>query len=159
MPRFFIAASLLTLTLAAAQAQEAPAAPNITVDPLAIVDAMPQQGMLLTGIYATQATIELCSVTVIEPGTAAMSAHRRQLESELRMDADTAAAAYTAIKGDVEKSGVDCAEGSVDRKQADEVIALYTGSAQTAAPAQPAASPMDPATPATAPATPVAPAQ
>lgn len=156
MPRFFIAASLLTLTLAAAQAQEAPAAPNITVDPLAIVDAMPQQGMLLTGIYATQATIELCSVTVIEPGTAAMSAHRRQLESELRMDADTAAAAYTAIKGDVEKSGVDCAQGSVDRKQADEVIALYTGSAQTAAPA---ATPMDPATPPATPATPVAPAQ
>lgn len=126
VPRFILAASLLALSLAGAHAQEA-AAPQITVDPLAIVDAMPQQGMLLTGLYATQATIELCSVPVIEPGTTAMNAHRRQLESELRMDEATATAAYAAIKGDVEKAGVDCAEGSPDRAQADEVIAIYTG--------------------------------
>lgn len=138
MPRILLAAALLTLSIGAVQAQEAtPApAPEITVDPRAIVDAMPQQGMLLTGLYATQATIDLCTVTVTEPAATAMSAHRRQLESDLRMDAATADTAYAAIKGDVEKAGVDCAEGSADRAQADAVIALYSG--QPAAPAQPA---------------------
>lgn len=165
MPRLTLALSLLAALVPAAYAQDAaPAAkPDITVDPRAVVDAMPQQGTLLTGLYATQATIELCSVEVGEPATTAMNAHRRQLESELRMDVATATAAYDAIKSDVEKTGVDCAEGSRDREQTAEVIAIYSG--QGAAPAQPA-SPMDPAAapaaapvdPAAAP-TPAAPAQ
>jgi len=163
LPRFPLVLSMLAVLVPAAHAQEAAPAttPEITVDPRAVVDAMPQQGMLLTGLYATQATIELCSVEAGEPATTAMNAHRRQLETEMRMDADTATAAYAAIKSDVEKAGVDCAEGSTDRQQADEVIAIYSG--QGGGAAQPA-SPMDPATPAPAttpvdPAVPAAPAQ
>ncbi|PXA99794.1 hypothetical protein DMC47_01655 [Nostoc sp. 3335mG] len=136
LPRSALALVLLALALpTVATAQETPAAPAITVDPRANVDAMPRQGMLLTGLYATQATIELCAVPLGEPAATAMSAHRRQLETELRMDEPTATAAYDAVKADVEKTGLDCAEGSQDRTEADAVIAIYSGS-QPAAPAQ-----------------------
>lgn len=127
VPRFSLAALLLAATLMGAQAQEAAPETKITVDPHAIVDAMPRQGWLLTGLYATQATIEVCGITVTEPGTAAMSAHRRQLESELRMDEATGEAAYAAVKADVEKAGLDCTEGSTDREQTQAVIAVYSG--------------------------------
>jgi hypothetical protein len=138
LSRLALAFLALAAFVPAVQAQEAAPAPKpeITVDPRAIVDAMPQQGLLLTGLYATQATIELCSVTASEPATTAMSAHRRQLETEMRMDADTATKAYDAIKADVEKAGLDCAEGSKDRASADQVIAIYAG--QGAAPSAPA---------------------
>ena len=127
LPRFSLAALLLAATLVGAQAQDAAPETQITVDPHAIVDAMPKQGRLLTGLYATQATIEVCGITVTEPGTTAMSAHRRQLESELRMDEATGQAAYAAVKADVEKAGIDCAEGSTDREQTQAVIAVYSG--------------------------------
>lgn len=127
VPRFSLALLLLAATLAGAQAQDAAPETKITVDPRAIVDAMPKQGQLLTGLYATQATVEICGMTVTEPGATAMSAHRRQLEGELRMDAATAEAAYAAVKADVEKTGVDCAEGSADRQQTEAVIAVYSG--------------------------------
>lgn len=127
VPRFSLALLMLATTLAGAQAQDAAPETKITVDPRAIVDAMPKQGQLLTGLYATQATVEICGMTVTEPGATAMSAHRRQLEGELRMDAATAEAAYAAVKADVEKTGVDCAEGSPDRQQTEAVIAVYSG--------------------------------
>ncbi|MBO9590400.1 hypothetical protein [Devosia sp.] len=131
MPRFALALSVLALTIAAPLAQEATpapeAAPTITVDPGAVVDAMPKQGQLLTGLYATQATIELCNITVAEPGVTAMAAHRRQLESEFHLEGDTAVKAYETVKADVEKAGIDCAEGSADRQQTDAVIAVYSG--------------------------------
>lgn len=127
LPRFCLAALFLASTLVGAQAQDAAPKTEITVDPHAIVDAMPKQGRLLTGLYATQATIEVCGMTVTEPGAAAMSAHRRQLESELRMDEATGEAAYAAVKADVEKAGLDCAEGSTDREQTKAVIAVYSG--------------------------------
>ena len=129
MPRFALALSVLALTIVAPLAQDAaPApAPTITVDPHAIVDAMPKQGQLLTGLYATQATIELCNITVAEPGVTAMAAHRRQLETEFHLEGETAVKAYETVKADVEKSGVDCTEGSPDRQQTDAVIAVYSG--------------------------------
>ena len=131
MPRFALALSVLALTIAAPLAQEATpapaAAPTITVDPNAVVDAMPKQGQLLTGLYATQATIELCNITVAEPGVTAMNAHRRQLETDFHLEGDTAVKAYETVKADVEKAGIDCAEGSVDRQQTDAVIAVYSG--------------------------------
>ncbi|MBN9334562.1 hypothetical protein [Devosia sp.] len=141
MPRFALALSVLALTIAAPLAQEAPpapapaaapapapaAAPTITVDPHAIVDAMPKQGQLLTGLYATLATIELCNITVPEPGATAMNAHRRQLENDFHLEGESAQKAYDTVKADVEKTGVDCAEGSVDRKQTDAVIKVYSG--------------------------------
>lgn len=131
MPRFAIAFSVLALTIAAPLAQEAApapeASPTITVDPHAIVDAMPKQGQLLTGLYATQATIELCDITVTEPGATAMNAHRRQLETDFHLEGESAVKAYETVKADVEKAGVDCAEGSADRQQTDAVIAVYSG--------------------------------
>lgn len=127
MPRFALALSVLALTIAAPLAQDATPAPDITVDPHAIVDAMPKQGQLLTGLYATQATIELCNIAVTEPGVTAMAAHRRQLESEFHLEGESATKAYETVKADVEKTGVDCAEGSLDRQQTDAVIAVYSG--------------------------------
>lgn len=127
MPRFTLALAVLALTIAAPLAQEATPAPTITVDPNAIVDAMPKQGQLLTGLYATQATIELCNITVTEPGVTAMNAHRRQLETDFHLEGESAVKAYETVKADVEKAGVDCAEGSADRQQTDAVIAVYSG--------------------------------
>ena len=131
MPRFALALSVLALTIAAPLAQEdtpAPAtAPTITVDPGAVVDAMPKQGQLLTGLYATQATIELCNITVAEPGITAMAAHRRQLESDFHLEGESAVKAYETVKADVEKAGIDCAEGSADRQQTEAVIKIYSG--------------------------------
>ncbi|HWV20661.1 MAG TPA: hypothetical protein VN036_06510 [Devosia sp.] len=131
MPRFVPALCVLALTIAAPLAQEAAPAPatppKITVDPSAVVDAMPKQGQLLTGLYATQATIELCNITVAEPGVTAMNAHRRQLESEFHLEGETAQKAYDTVKADVEKAGIDCTEGSPDRQQTEAVIAVYSG--------------------------------
>lgn len=127
VPRFSLAVLMLAATLVGAQAQDTTPETKITVDPHAIVDAMPKQGRLLTGLYATQATIEVCGMTVTEPGVTAMNAHRRQLESELRMDEATGQAAYAAVKADVEKTGIDCAEGSSDRQQTEAVISVYSG--------------------------------
>ena len=131
MPRFVPALCVLALTIAAPLAQEAAPAPDtppkITVDPSAVVDAMPKQGQLLTGLYATQATIELCDIAVTEPGATAMNAHRRQLESEFHLEGETAQKAYDTVKADVEKAGIDCTEGSPDRQQTEAVIAVYSG--------------------------------
>jgi hypothetical protein len=102
LARKLLALLLVALALPAAQAQEAAPKPAITVDPLASITAMPKQGTLLTGLYATRATIEICAVPLGEPGATAMNAHQRQL---------------------------DCAEGSDDRKQADAVIDIYSGAA------------------------------
>lgn len=130
MPRITLALAVLALTVAAPLAQEAtpaPEAPTITVDPNAVVDAMPKQGQLLTGLYATQATIELCDITVTEPGVTAMNAHRRQLETDFHLEGESAVKAYETVKADVEKAGIDCTEGSADRQQTDAVIAVYSG--------------------------------
>ncbi|SFV38870.1 hypothetical protein SAMN05216456_3661 [Devosia crocina] len=132
MPRLLSALAFLALSLNAAVAQDqAPQEPapgqSVTIDPLAKVNSSNRQSELLTGLYATQATIELCGIDVIEPGVTAMAAHRRQLQGELRMDEATGESAYAAIKADVEKAGVDCAEGSTDRTQANAVIAIYSG--------------------------------
>jgi hypothetical protein len=129
LARKLLALLLVALALPAAQAQEAAPKPAITVDPLASITAMPKQGTLLTGLYATRATIEICAVPLGEPGATAMNAHQRQLETDLRLDEAGAANAYAAVKADVEKAGVDCAEGSDDRKQADAVINIYSGAA------------------------------
>lgn len=129
VPRFSLAVLMLAATLAGAQAQDTAPETKITVDPRAIVDAMPKQGQLLTGLYATQATIELCNITVAEPGVTAMNAHRRQLESDFHLEGETAVKAYETVKADVEKAGVDCAEGSPDRQQTEAVIAIYSGAA------------------------------
>ncbi|MGB3335585.1 MAG: hypothetical protein WBA73_00250 [Devosia sp.] len=149
MIRPFAALAVLALTLGGAsvaqEAAPAPApavAPEIVIDPAATLNTTPKQANMLTGFYATQAVIELCSVA-IEPNIAeGMAADRARLETALSMDAPTAAAAYAQVKADVEKTSPDCADGSPDRIGVDAVTAIYAAlppPADAAAPAAPAA--------------------
>jgi hypothetical protein len=141
MIRPLAALAVLALISGAASAQEAaPApAPEIVVDPAAAIDTTPKQANMLTGFYATQAVIELCSVA-IEPNIAeGMAADRARLETALSMDAPTAAAAYAQVKADVEKTTPDCADGSPDRAGVDAVTAIYAALPPPAAPAAPEA--------------------
>lgn len=166
MNRPLAALAFLALGLGTATAQDAlpaqPAAPEIVVDPTATVDATPKQANLLTGLYATKAIIELCTVS-IEPGVlAGIDADQKRLESSLGMDPVTSEQAYAQVKGDVEKTEPDCADGSSDRAGVDAVTAIYAAqaaqaAAAPAAPAAPAAT-ANPAAPAE-PAAPAAPAQ
>lgn len=158
MIRPFAALAVLALTLGASVAQEAvpPAAADIVVDPAAAIPTSPKQANMLTGFYATQAVIELCSVA-IEPNIAeGMAADRARLETALSMDAATATAAYAKVKADVEKTGPDCTDGSPDRIGVDAVTAIYAAlpPPADAAPAAPTAGtvntqpPAEPAAPA-----------
>jgi hypothetical protein len=141
MIRPLAALAVLALMSGVSIAQEAaPAtAPEIVVDPAAAIDTTPKQANMLTGFYATQAVIELCSVA-IEPNIAeGMAADRARLETALSMDAPTAAAAYAQVKADVEKTTPDCADGSPDRAGVDAVTAIYAALPPPAAPAAPEA--------------------
>jgi len=156
MIRPLAALAILSLTLGAAQAQQAvpsaapdqqavPAvAPDIVVDPAATFNTSPKQANMLTGFYATQAVIELCTIA-IEPDIAAgMAADRARLETALGLDAAGAGAAYAKIRADVEKTGPDCADGSPDRLGVDTVTAIYAALPPPAA----AAAPVEPPAPA-----------
>lgn len=157
MIRPLAALAVLAFSLGASVAQEAAPTtpPEIVVDPTATIDATPKQANMLTGFYATQAVIELCSVA-IEPTIAeGMAADRARLETALSMDAAAATAAYAQVKADVEKTQPDCADGSPDRAGVDAVTAIYAALPPPAAPAAPAAG----TTEAPAPAAPAAPAQ
>ena len=141
MIRPFAALAVLAVLSGASVAQEvAPAAPaDIVIDPTASLNTTPKQANMLTGFYATQAVIELCSVA-IEPNIAeGMAADRARLETALSMDAAAAAAAYAQVKADVEKTQPDCAEGSPDRAGVDAVTAIYAALPAPDAPAAPAA--------------------
>lgn len=158
MIRPLAALAVLALISGAAVAQEAAptTAPEIVIDPAASLNTTPKQANMLTGFYATQAVIELCSVS-IEPNIAeGMAADRARLETALSMDATAAAAAYAQVKADVEKTQPDCAEGSADRAGVDAVTAIYAALPPPDAPPAPAAP--QPGTVAT-PAAPAAPAQ
>jgi len=160
MIRPLTAFAVFAFTLGAAAAQEAApaAAPEIVIDPAASIDTTPKQANMLTGFYATQAVIELCSVT-IEPNIAeGMAADRARLETALSMDAAAAASAYAQVKADVEKTQPDCAEGSTDRAGVEAVTAIYAALPPPAAPAEPAA-PAAGTVATEAPAVPAAPAQ
>jgi len=147
MNRPFAVLAVLALGLGVSVAQEAatpaaPAAPapaDIVIDPAASLNTTPKQANMLTGFYATQAVIELCSVT-IEPDIAAgMAADRTRLETALGLDAAKAASAYAQVKADVEKTSPDCAEGSPDRLSVDAVTAIYAALPPPAASTAPAA--------------------
>jgi hypothetical protein len=129
MPRLALAAFLVAASLAPAFAQDAApaAAPQITIDPAAAVNQLPRSAQILTGLYATLATLEICAIDIPEPARTGMSAHRRQMEASLSMDEATGTKAYDVVRVDVEKTGVDCSETSTDRQQADAVIAIYNG--------------------------------
>ena len=113
MIRPLAALAFLAIGLGAATAQDAlpaqPAPSDIVVDPAAPIDTTPKQANLLTGLYATRAVIELCSVTVAENVLAGIDIDQKRLETGLGMDAATAEKAYVQVKSDVEKTTPDCA--------------------------------------------------
>ncbi|KKC31484.1 hypothetical protein [Devosia psychrophila] len=166
MIRSIAALAVFAVLTGAAVAQEAapavPAATDIVVDPAAQFNTSPKQANMLTGFYATQAVIELCSLTV-EPAVAeGMAADRARLEAALSLDIPSAEKAYTQVKADVEKTTPDCADGSTDRISVDAVTAIYKAQAAAVGPA--AATPVEAATPTTpaetsTPAAPATPAQ
>jgi hypothetical protein len=134
---------LLAFAVAPAVAQEIvpaqPAPSSIVVDPNAVIDNSSRQANLLTGFYATKATIELCAVVIDPAILAGMDADQLRLEAGLGLDAATALKAYERVKADVVKTEPDCTEGSPDRLGIDAVTAIYTATpAATAAPAVPA---------------------
>lgn len=140
MIRSLAVLAALSLSSVAVLAQDAtptqPPAADITIDPTATVDATPKSANLLTGLYATQATIEICAVA-IEPATKQMmDADRGRMETALGMDAATASEAYAKVKADVETTTPDCADNSPDRIGVDAVTAAYAAQA-AAAPATP----------------------
>ena len=146
-----VAAGLGTVA-AQETAPASPAAPNaadIVINPSAVVNTMPKQANVLTGLYATRAVIELCSVPVDPAVLSSLEADQARLETSLNMDTPTGATAYARVKGDVEKTTPDCAEGSADRASVDAVVSFYTSRGTApAAPSTPAATSATPATPA-----------
>ncbi|HTM79146.1 MAG TPA: hypothetical protein VL133_16150 [Devosia sp.] len=123
-------AILLTAT-STGFAQEAatttPPATDIQVDAGAAVNVMPKQANMLTGIYATQAVIDICAITVPAPVAAKMGNDRSRFESVIGLDATAAAEAYKKIKDNVASTAPDCTEGSPDRKNVEAVLTLYAG--------------------------------
>lgn len=131
MMKFFAVLGFALAGLGAPLAQEAtpavPSAPaDIRIDPAAPINAMPKQANLLTGLYATQAVIEICAITVPEPIIKAMSIDRKRFENVLVMDETASNRGYEQVKAEVQRTGPDCAEGSVDRKGVDAVLSVYT---------------------------------
>jgi len=167
MIRPIAALAIFAVLTAGSIAQEAtpasPAPTDVVVDPAASLNTSPKQANMLTGFYATQAVIELCSLTIEQPVLDGMAADRTRLEAALAMDAATGEKAYNLVKADVEKTAPDCTDGSTDRISVDAVTAIYKAQAPAAAPAAAApatpAAPAEPATPAepAAPAAPVTP--
>ena len=157
-------AALLTGAVVAQEAAPAnpTAAPEIVIDPAAQLNTSSKQVNMLTGFYATQAVIELCSLPIDADITAGMAADRTRLETALSMDTPTGEAAYTKVKADVEKTAPDCTDGSPDRISVDAVTAIYNAQAAAAGPGTdtPAAStaPAEAVTP-PSPAAPATPAQ
>lgn len=130
MSRITLALLVGLMAVAPAAAQDvAPPAPQgeVTIDPRASLTVQPKSASLLMGLYATQATLDICAVPPVEPASTNMSAHRRQLEAGLGLNESAGEEAYQDVRADVEKAGVDCAEASADRQQADAVLALYSG--------------------------------
>jgi len=139
-------AAALVLALAASTtslAQEAttpPADTQVTVDPSANVRALPKAVDILTGLYATLATVEICEIALDPAIEAAIDADRASMEASAAFDQPTGEKAYQAVLADVRKTNPDCAEGSPDRQGVDAVTAVYAGRT-AAAPAPAAAAP------------------
>jgi hypothetical protein len=131
MIRSLAIVAFVLATGGAALAQEAstttPAPTDIQVDPNANVNVMPKQANMLTGLYATQAVIDICAITVPETAATRMGNDRKRFEAGVGLDATGAAQAYEKIKTDVAATTPDCAEGSPDRQNVQAVLSLYGG--------------------------------
>lgn len=123
--------AVLLAATTAGFAQEAstttPPATDIQINPSANVTAMPKQANMLTGIYATQAVIDICTIAVPAPVAARMGNDRSRFEAAIGLDAPGAVEAYKKIKDSVAATTPDCAEGSADRKNVEAVLSLYAG--------------------------------
>jgi hypothetical protein len=110
-------------------AQEAttttPAPTDIEVNAAATINAVPKQANMLTGIYATQAVIDICAITVPETVATRMGNDRSRFEAAIGLDATGATEAYQKIKDNVASTKPDCAAGSPDRANVDAVLTLY----------------------------------
>ncbi|MEO8686252.1 MAG: hypothetical protein ABI414_15600 [Devosia sp.] len=128
-PLSILAVLLATTTMGLAQeaSTTTPPATDIQVNPSAAVSTMPKQADMLTGIYATQAVIDICAITVPEPVAAKMGSDRQRFEALIGLDAAGAVEAYKKIKDNVATTTPDCADGSADRKNVEAVLALYAG--------------------------------
>jgi len=128
-PLSVLAVLLATTTMGFAQeaSTTTPAATDIQINPSANVNVMPKQADMLTGIYATQAVIDICAITVPEPVAAKMGSDRSRFEALIGLDAAGAVEAYKKIKDSVAATTPDCAEGSADRKNVEAVLTLYAG--------------------------------
>ncbi|MDB5529878.1 MAG: hypothetical protein JWR51_2981 [Devosia sp.] len=131
MIRSLAIAAFVLATASAGYAQEAstttPAATDIRVDPSATINVMSKQANMLTGIYATQAVIDICAITVPEPVATKMGNDRKRFETGVGLDATGATEAYEKVKTSVTATTPDCAEGSADRKNVEAVLSLYAG--------------------------------
>ncbi len=131
MIRSFATLAFLLAATGAGFAQEAstttPAPTDIQVDPGAAINVMPKQANMLTGIYATQAIIDICAITVPEPVATKMGVDRKRFEAGIGLDATGGAQAYAKIKTNVATTKPDCAEGSPDRTNVEAVLNIYAG--------------------------------
>ena len=139
MIRTLTAAALFAFVAAgAAVAQQTtipPADAQVTIDPTANPGALPRGLQILTGLYATLATAEICEVT-IEPDIAeGIAADRARMEQSVGFDQEAVDKAYAAVLADVKKTEPDCTDGSPDRQGIDAVTAIYASRAGQSAPA------------------------
>jgi hypothetical protein len=116
-----------TLGFAQEAATTTPAPTDIKIDPGAAINVMPKQANMLTGIYATQAIIDICAITVPEPVATKMGNDRKRFEAGVGLDAAGGAEAYEKIKANVAGTKPDCAEGSTDRTNVQAVLDIYAG--------------------------------
>lgn len=123
MMKSFAVLGFLLAGLSAPLAQDA--APTIEIDPAAPINSMPKHANLLTGLYATQAVIDICAITVPEPVMTAMNFDRKRYENLLTMDEAASTRAYRDTKAEVERTAPDCAEGSPDRQGVEAVLSIY----------------------------------
>ena len=131
MIRSLAIAAFVLATASAGYAQEAstttPAPTDIQIDPSAAINVMSKQANMRTGIYATQAVIDICAITVPEPVATKMGNDRKRFETGVGLAASGATEAYEKVKTSVTATTPDCAEGSADRKNVEAVLALYAG--------------------------------
>jgi hypothetical protein len=132
-----LALAATTATFAQEATTTAPADTQVTVDPNANVRALPKAVDVLTGLYATLATVEICEITLDPAIASAIDADRASMEAAAAFDQPTGEKAYQAVLADVRKTNPDCADGSPDRLGVDAVTAVYAS--RTAAAPQPAA--------------------
>lgn len=122
-----VAAIIITATtgfaLAAGTTPSAP--PDIEVDAGATINTVSKKTSMLTGLYATQAVIDICSISVSGPVATRMGNDRTRFEAAIGLDASSAAEAYQKIKANVASTSPDCTQGSSDRQEVEAVLTLY----------------------------------